>query len=348
MTNPSSNLQGKTLDGKWRVVEKLGSQRGYFSSGYRVERIDNKEIGFLKALNYEYTMTASGTGIMSTDLIQQATEEFNYERDLYEFCRNLGIRGVIHSIDHGEHREAGSLPIPYIVLEFAEGGALERDSRIAKFDIEWRLRIFHGITIALRQLHNHDVVHKDIHTGNILMKGKGIDEEFLLGDLGKASKKGDSIYNAGKKVLVPYEYWYPDFTPSWEWNVACDCFGLGSFLYNLLTDSYISQDVFEKLELEYLPSRLNGSWSGPYNDIIPYLEVAHSCVISELEDEISKLLCVDKFNQRLRNIIYYLCHPNPVERSHEKNPRNLMASTDYSLERIISDADWLARMSRLA
>src|SRR6266498_4926753 len=60
-----------------------------------------------------------------------------------------------------------------MVFQFADGGSLEEYLRRTNNSLTWptRLRLATGITEGLAHIHSHGVLHKDLHSGNILIHG---------------------------------------------------------------------------------------------------------------------------------------------------------------------------------
>ena len=343
--NMASNMEGTTLDGGWVVKGKVDSEIGCFSSAYTVIHDTTGAVGFLKVLNYEYALNNTDGGAMSTDNISKLTNQFNYERDLYKFCEENGIKSVIRSIAYGDYRDPACpfFPMPYIIMEYADGGSVDRDVRMNDLNLQWRLSIFHGIAKALQQLHRGDVAHKDLHSGNILLQVRSAKEEVRIGDLGRADKKDELRHLMGKRSTWAYEIHYGNQPNDWEWSISYDCFCLGALLYDLLTDNHVAVAVFMKLDDAYRPPHLGGSWGRSYRDVLPYIETAFYEVMRELSDHLETFGRINSFNSCILQIIESLCHPNPRSRSHKDNYKEEFGSTDYSLQRIISNADWLAK-----
>ena len=86
----ASKLEGKTIK-NWQVLKKREKtpqdRSGAFSSCYEVNNTITGQIGFLKAFNYKYAFEAVRMGQSSTDVMEELSSSFNYERDLLSFCR---------------------------------------------------------------------------------------------------------------------------------------------------------------------------------------------------------------------------------------------------------------------
>ena len=74
MSNTASNLEG-TKVGQWNVLKKIskdGGTGGAFSSCYVVKSDDGNE-AFLKAMNLEYAIRATGGSTNRTAKLQELT-----------------------------------------------------------------------------------------------------------------------------------------------------------------------------------------------------------------------------------------------------------------------------------
>lgn len=144
----ASRLLGKTV-GRWIVIEKRkkveGDNSGFWSTCYTVKD-ETGQVAFLKAYNYSYAFLQASA---SADVLRFMTENFTYERDLLQFCREQKMRRVVTAIDSGEYREVGAiLPVPYLVFEIAQG-SLKTHQAMTNPDLAWKLKAFHGAMVGL-------------------------------------------------------------------------------------------------------------------------------------------------------------------------------------------------------
>ena len=146
------------------------------------------------------------------------TENFTYERDLLKFCSEHNMKRIVTAIDSGEYREPETIiPVPYLVFELAQGN-LKNFRPIKNPDLAWKLRVFHGILVGLRQLHNHSIVHQDIKPSNILIFGKDVSK---ISDLGSATKfdlesNWNKMEHVGDLRYSPIELLYNYFSTDWD------------------------------------------------------------------------------------------------------------------------------------
>ncbi|CAG8652108.1 8029_t:CDS:2, partial [Ambispora leptoticha] len=120
---------------------------------------------------------------------QFMSKEFLNELQNYHQCfgndmnAHLHIFGITYDPNNIEYM---------MVLKFAKGGDLRSILRQNHRKISWRDRIelLYGISQQLLTIHNKDVIHRDLHAGNILFDNKFYERDFFrriyIADLGLA------------------------------------------------------------------------------------------------------------------------------------------------------------------
>jgi len=103
----------------------------------------------------------------------------------------------------------------YIVMELADGGDLS--AAIAKrkeakvfFTEEEVMRIFVQICLALKHVHEHNILHRDLKSQNIFLTSQGV---VKLGDFGIAKVLEASCEQAQTQIGTPY-YLSPEICES--------------------------------------------------------------------------------------------------------------------------------------
>jgi serine/threonine protein kinase len=101
-----------------------------------------------------------------------------------------------------------------------------------------RLRLFLGVCEAVRYAHRHQVVHRDLKPGNILVTDDG---QVKLLDFGIAKVVGgdgeedaQEVTRTADRILTP-EYAAPEQVRGDPITAATDIYALGAVLYELLT-----------------------------------------------------------------------------------------------------------------
>ena len=150
-----------------------------------------------------------------------------------ETLARLRHKNVVAVHDAGEHQ--GS---PYLVLELVKGESLEqllvRAGRLSPHDAA---RIGARLAGALRHAHAHDVLHRDLKPGNVLLRAS--DGEPLLTDFGLAldlTGTTTRLSQAGAFLGTP-QYWPPEQARGELEQIGpwSDVYALGATLYHLVT-----------------------------------------------------------------------------------------------------------------
>eukprot|EP01041_Mallomonas_annulata_P003991 gene3991-7947_t len=123
----------------------------------------------------------------------------------------------------------------YIVMEFADGGDLsgsvkQRKSTGKKWSEDEVMRIFVQICLALKHVHDKNILHRDLKSQNIFLTSKGI---VKLGDFGIAKVLDASEDQARTQIGTPY-YLSPEICESRPYGRSSDMWSLGVVLYELV------------------------------------------------------------------------------------------------------------------
>ena len=121
-----------------------------------------------------------------------------------------------------------------IVMEYADGGDLssfvqtykKARKRIKESDL---MRIFVQITLALKHVHEHNILHRDLKSQNIFLTRKGI---VKLGDFGIAKVLENTDF-AKTMIGTPYNM-SPEICDNKRYGRAADLWALGIVLYELI------------------------------------------------------------------------------------------------------------------
>jgi serine/threonine protein kinase len=131
----------------------------------------------------------------------------------------------------------------YLVFPYAAGGSLQ--ARLAgdrRLSIEEAMHIALAVAQVLGYLHDNDLVHRDVHPGNILFAADGV---VKLGDLGLVQShmfNADLFYGRevheqqpGNMLYLPPEAWRAPGRPLKPLLPAADVYMLGAVLWQMLT-----------------------------------------------------------------------------------------------------------------
>jgi hypothetical protein len=150
-----------------------------------------------------------------------------FEREAKALAK-LSHPNIVHVHDYGNYEGA-----PYLVMEYLPSGALKE--RFGNpLSAQEALRILLPIAQALAYAHDHNIIHRDIKPGNILLTEKGLP---MLSDFGIAKLMGNNesgtITGTGMSIGTP-EYMAPE-----QWTgqsgPQSDIYSLGVVLYEMVT-----------------------------------------------------------------------------------------------------------------
>lgn len=117
----------------------------------------------------------------------------------------------------------------YIVMEYADGGDLNNSiQRKKKLNEYWTedevMRIFVQICLALKHVHDQNIIHRDLKSQNIFLTSKGI---VKLGDFGIAKVLDATGDQARTQIGTPY-YLSPEICDNKPYDTSSDIWSLGN------------------------------------------------------------------------------------------------------------------------
>jgi serine/threonine protein kinase len=132
--------------------------------------------------------------------------------------------------------------VPYLVLEYVEGKAIDEYCDSRKLDVHARIHLFLDVISAVAQAHANLIVHRDIKPSNVLVRNDG---EVKLLDFGIAKLLADqagpadatALTGTGGGALTP-QFAAPEQLSGGAISTATDVYALGVLLYLLLTGEH--------------------------------------------------------------------------------------------------------------
>jgi serine/threonine protein kinase len=117
----------------------------------------------------------------------------------------------------------------YIVMEYADGGDLtgavqRRKTANQPWQEDEVMRIFVQICLALKHVHDQNILHRDLKSQNIFLTSNGI---VKLGDFGIAKVLDASGDQARTQIGTPY-YLSPEICESKPYDRSSDIWSLGT------------------------------------------------------------------------------------------------------------------------
>lgn len=121
--------------------------------------------------------------------------------------------------------------MPFIAMEYVEGGTLERHCRPPDLlEPEPAVALVCQAARALHHAHSHDIVHRDVKPANLMLSREG---KLKVADFGLAKSAAAGLTQEGTILGTPY-YMSPEQLSGLELDGRSDLFSLAVVLYELL------------------------------------------------------------------------------------------------------------------
>src|ERR1035438_9229865 len=201
--------------GPWQAIRLLG--RGGMGEVYLAERADG-------AFRMEAAVKVAPLALASPDI----EERFRRER---QFLASLDHPKVARLLDGG----GGGSGLPYLVMEFVDGLAIDRYCDLQKLDASSRIGLMRPLVPALIYIHGRGVIHRDLKPSNILVDAAGNAKLLDFGTARLVDASGDgAITKTGVFAFTP-DFASPEQTLGKPLTVATDIYSAGVLFYRLLT-----------------------------------------------------------------------------------------------------------------
>src|SRR5262245_28271476 len=139
--------------GAYAVVKELG--RGGMGAVYLAERADGQ---FEKRVAIKVLKRGTDT--------DEVLRRFRIERQI---LANLEHPNITRLLDAGTTEDG----LPYFVMEFIEGTPITKCVQRENIDLRGRLKLFLKVCSAVDLAHRHQIIHRDIKPGNVLVNEDG-------------------------------------------------------------------------------------------------------------------------------------------------------------------------------
>ena len=212
-----------TTVGPYRILRQIG--QGGMSTVYLAERADD-------TFPRRVAVKLVRPGLESEELLERLRTE-------RRILASLDHPYVSRLFDGGTLHPSGSDGLPYFVMEYVEGVAVDDYCEHNQLSVDERLELFGKICESVHYAHQNLVIHRDIKPSNILVTAAG-DPKLL--DFGIAKLLNPELVGGlestatWQRILTP-NYASPEQIRGKLITTATDVYSLGVLLYQLLTGS---------------------------------------------------------------------------------------------------------------
>jgi len=159
---------------------------------------------------------------------RKALERFIEEYNLVERIRS---RHVARIFGHGVSGD-----LAYLVMEFFDGGDLNKRLAGKSLEPEESLKIFRELMFALGDIHEQGVLHRDLKPQNLMFRADG---SLAVLDFGIA-KHVDAIDRTGSgEILGTPRYMSPEQVRGAALDLRTDIYSAGVLLFQMLTGTHL-------------------------------------------------------------------------------------------------------------
>ena len=234
-----------TLNGRYEIIDKIGGG-GMAEVFHGYDTVLHRDVG-IKILRDQFIQD------------KQFVARFRQEA-CNAAC--LSHPNIVNIYDSGNEHD-----IYYIVMEYVVGRSLkEVIEENGALDYKTAVRYAIGIASALKQAHDHSIVHCDVKSQNILIDTKGVPK---ITDFGIARAFGQPCNGPDKNVIGSVYYLSPEQAAGQPVTPQSDLYSLGVVLFEMLTGK-LPYDGDTPLEVARMHLESSTPSARRYDPDIPY------------------------------------------------------------------------------
>ncbi|RHZ74614.1 hypothetical protein Glove_220g57 [Diversispora epigaea] len=222
MSSPYSKKDSLENALKDKYIKKF-----HYSTFENITRIASGAFGTV----YRANSTNLGKHVALKSLHENENGELFYEKFVKELTNIMAVNNHDNIINFYGINIDSSTEAYYLVLQYAKDGNLRTYLRNNFKSLDWRIKInmAKDITSGLRCIHEENIIHKDLHSKNILVH----DGRLLIADLG-LSQPLDANSNSMSGGMIAYTD--PEYLRNQrkhKRNKASDIYSLGVLFWEL-------------------------------------------------------------------------------------------------------------------
>ena len=208
-------LIGKTVGGRFRLIQRLGS--GGMSSVYLARHVLIDRLMAIKTLR--------------RDLAREPVQRDRFLREARAVNR-INHDNIVEITDFGETEDG----LVYLVMEYVPGEPLLQYMAQGPFGALRALDVAEQCLSALARAHQMGVIHRDLKPENILLvQRKERRDSVKLLDFGIAKIMDAPSLTGSQQIFGTPGYIAPEYIQSTEIDGRADLYSLGCILYEMVT-----------------------------------------------------------------------------------------------------------------
>jgi serine/threonine-protein kinase len=214
--NHEEAFKGRRV-GHYLLIRELG--HGGMGAVYLAERADDQ---FRKQVAIKLVRGGLAT--------EETRRRFLHERQI---LAGIDHPNIARLLDGGSTEEG----LPYLVMDYVEGVAINQYCDEHLLSITERLQLFRTMCSAVQYAHQRLVIHRDIKPANILVTNNGTPKllDFGIAKLLDPDPTETAAHTATEMRLMTPEYASPEQIRGEQITTATDVYSLGVLLYEMLT-----------------------------------------------------------------------------------------------------------------
>lgn len=288
------------IDSNYELISRLGG--GGTSNVYLIRHkfFDSDNERALKIIDTDYILKNNDENVQKYNEIK---DRFIQEAKLYKRMNHENIVGI-DNVGVVADKERG-IEIPYIIMKYIKGETLkDKLSSKTPFDIEMIFKISKDVLSALQAIHNKNIIHRDIKSGNIIIE-QGTGKAVLI-DFGLAKDLlSKSNLTKTDQALGTLQYMSPEqFSHIKNVLPMTDVYSLGIVLYEMITGVVPYNGTPQEIMYAH------------FNNPIPKIKNMNLNALPELQTIIEKAMA-KKPEDRYRSAMEFLSAIEKLERKYK-------------------------------
>ncbi|RIB28941.1 kinase-like domain-containing protein [Gigaspora rosea] len=206
-----------------------------------------------------------------------------------------------------------------LVMEYASEGCLRNNlHNIAQMDWKDKLNLLQCIAYDICTIHSHGLIHRDLHSGNILQNSF---KSAYIADLGLSITANIALKSKSDKICGILPYIAPEVLNKHPYTKASDVYSFGIIMWEILYGKPVPFELKSKLqsELQFQIQVCNGLRPHIYDDTAKcYADLMKKCwniepnerptaseiydIFTEWENNEIVLSELSKFDKKLLNV----------------------------------------------